>query len=117
MATSHIPIFPTFLASPEHRDLLELLTDDDLDLSDVLVPTNIENLSILPAGDAPSRATELLASEQMATLLRELPSRYADRIIVFDSPPLLPTTEARVLASTWARSSWWLPPTARARRR
>jgi receptor protein-tyrosine kinase len=35
----------------------------------------------------------------MATLLRELASRYSDRIIVFDSPPLLATTEARVLAS------------------
>ena len=35
----------------------------------------------------------------MASLLRELATRYSDRIIVFDSPPLLATTEARVLAS------------------
>jgi len=35
----------------------------------------------------------------MASLLREMASRYADRIIIFDSPPLLATTEARVLAS------------------
>ena len=39
------------------------------------------------------------ASEQMAILLRELASRYPDRIIIFDSPPLLATTEARVLAT------------------
>jgi len=32
-------------------------------------------------------------------LLRELASRYSDRIVIFDSPPLLATTEARVLAS------------------
>ena len=35
----------------------------------------------------------------MAILLRELSSRYPDRIIMFDSPPLLATTEARVLAT------------------
>ena len=35
----------------------------------------------------------------MAALLRELSSRYPDRIIIFDSPPLLATTEARVLAA------------------
>ena len=35
----------------------------------------------------------------MASLLRELASRYPDRIIIFDSPPLLATTEARVLAT------------------
>ncbi len=35
----------------------------------------------------------------MATLLAELASRYPDRIVIFDSPPLLATTEARVLAT------------------
>ena len=35
----------------------------------------------------------------MASLLREIASRYQDRIIIFDSPPLLSTTEARVLAT------------------
>ena len=65
----------------------------------MLVKTNVEKLSVLPAGASQSFATELLASEQMASLLRSLASRYADRIIIFDSPPLLPTTEARVLAN------------------
>ena len=67
--------------------------------------------SILPAGSRHRRSTELLASEQMASLLRELASRYSDRIIIFDSPPLLATTEARVLATQWDRSSWSSPPT------
>jgi receptor protein-tyrosine kinase len=35
----------------------------------------------------------------MNTLLEELASKYADRVIVFDSPPLLLTSEARVLAT------------------
>lgn len=93
------PDFPKRLGANNSPGLLELLTRDDLEVGDVLVRTNIENLSIIPAGAHHRRATELLASEQMAILLRELASRYPDRIIVFDSPPLLATTEARVLAT------------------
>ncbi|HTQ00918.1 MAG TPA: XrtA-associated tyrosine autokinase [Casimicrobiaceae bacterium] len=93
------PRLPQLLGTPHSPGLLELLTRDDLDVADALVRTNIENLSILPAGGHQRRATELLASEQMAVLLRELASRYPDRMIIFDSPPLLATTEARVLAT------------------
>ena len=64
------------------------------------MPTNIENLSILPAGAQQGRATELLASAQMQQdTERAASARYADRVIIFDSPPFLPTTEARELAS------------------
>jgi len=93
------PDLPNVLGSPKSPGLLELITRDDVEFGDALLRTNIENLSILPAGAPHPHATELLASEQMAELLREMASRYSDRIIVFDSPPLLATTEARVLAS------------------
>jgi len=93
------PTLPSLLGAPHSPGLLDLLTRDDVDVSDALVKTNVEKLSLLPAGSRHRRSTELLASEQMASLLRELATRYSDRIIIFDSPPLLPTTEARVLAS------------------
>jgi receptor protein-tyrosine kinase len=93
------PSIPSILGSPHGPGLLDLLTRDDLDFADALVKTKIDKLALLPAGSRHRRATELLASEQMASLLRELASRYADRIVIFDSPPLLPTTEARVLAT------------------
>lgn len=93
------PRIPSLLGCPHAPGLLDLLTRDDLAFADALVHTNIEKLSLLPAGTRQRRSTELLASEQMASLLRELASRYSDRIIVFDSPPLLATTEARVLAT------------------
>jgi len=93
------PELPALLGVPLSPGLLDVLTRDDIDVSDALVRTDIPNLSLLPAGTAHRRATELLASEQMAILLRELGSRYPDRVIVFDSPPLLATTESRVLAT------------------
>ena len=93
------PSLPDVLGLPSSPGLLDLLTRGSLDVADALVKTNIEKLTVLPAGSRHRRATELLASEQMASLLRELGSRYPDRIIIFDSPPLLATTEARVLAT------------------
>jgi receptor protein-tyrosine kinase len=93
------PDLPNVLGVPSSPGLLELLTRDDLGIGDVLVRTNIENLMILPCGTRQGRATEFLASEQMAGILRELATRYSDRIVIFDSPPLLATTEARVLAA------------------
>jgi len=93
------PGLPQLLNIPNDPGLLDLLTRDDLDVADALVKTNVEKLSVLPAGSRQRRATELLASEQMVNLLTEIATRYSDRIIIFDSPPLLATTEARVLAS------------------
>jgi protein-tyrosine kinase len=93
------PSLPDVIGLPSAPGLLDLLVRDDLDLGDVLLGTNIEKLTVLPAGSRDRRATELLASEKMANLLGVLASRYPDRIIIFDSPPLLATTEARVLAT------------------
>ena len=93
------PSMPGMLGTPYSPGLLDLLTRDDIDVADALIKTNVDRLTLLPAGSRQRRSTELLASEQMASVLRELASRYSDRIVIFDSPPLLATTEARVLAT------------------
>jgi Mrp family chromosome partitioning ATPase len=64
-----------------------------------MIRTNVEKLSFLPSGRPHPKAAEMLASDAMARLLEEIADRYADRIVIFDSPPLLVTTEARVLAT------------------
>ncbi len=79
--------------------LMDILLDEKLDLAEVMMNTNVDTLRILPAGTSHRHATELLASQAMSSLLNEISNRYPDRIVIFDSPPLLPTTEARVLAS------------------
>jgi receptor protein-tyrosine kinase len=79
--------------------LLDVLSQKTSDLGEVLLRTNVDKLSIVPSGTAQSRATELLASDAMARLVDELAERYPDRIVIFDSPPLLVTTEASVLAT------------------
>jgi receptor protein-tyrosine kinase len=93
------PAIPERLGLSNDRGLLDLLTHRDIDVADVMLRTNIERLSVLTAGTPHSRATELLASEGMERLVDEMASRYPDRILVFDAPPLLSSTESRVLAT------------------
>ncbi len=80
------------------KGLTDVLLDPNIDLQDVLIRTDFHNLVILPSGRRHSRSTELLASQSMRRLTEELSTRYVDRIVIFDSPPLLLTSEARVLA-------------------
>jgi protein-tyrosine kinase len=93
------PSLPGMLDLPERKGLLDALERKSADLDDFLIYTNIEKLTILPAGSPRPTATELLASDAMNNLLDELSARYSDRIIIFDSPPLLATTESRALAT------------------
>ncbi|WP_382158264.1 XrtA-associated tyrosine autokinase [Hydrogenophaga sp. ANAO-22] len=87
------------LGLPPGPGLLDLLTNKQMEMSDTLLRTNIDKLSLLPSGTPHPRATELLASDAMTDLIEEMGHRYPDRIIIFDSPPLLLTTESRVLAT------------------
>ena len=82
--------------SPE-PGLMDVLLDPQLAMGDVILKTNVANLRILPAGRSNKHATELLASRAMSRLLAEIASRYSDRVVVFDSPPLLITSEAHAL--------------------
>lgn len=77
--------------------LLDLLTDRNLKLSDVELSTNVDRLSFLPAGTANPHATELFSSQAMQQLLDTL-QRQHNGVVVFDSAPLLPAVESKVLA-------------------
>lgn len=89
----------SLLGLRENLGLIDLLLNPDMELSDVIVSTDIPRLKILPAGKPNIHSTELLASEQMSRLSRELSNRYSDRIILYDAPPLLATSQAKVLLS------------------
>ena len=80
-----------------HKGLAEYLTGDGK-VSDFLVKTEVEKLSILLAGKVQENPTELMGSKKMEALVQELKSRYNDRYIIFDATPLLATTEPEVLA-------------------
>ena len=79
--------------------LLDLLRDDHADVESLILPTDVPGLSILPAGQPSETATELLASSRMETVVAQIGAHDPNRIVLFDSPPLLLTTESRALAA------------------
>jgi protein-tyrosine kinase len=79
--------------------LVEVLENEDFTVGDALLRTDIAELSILCAGKQHEYVTELLASQRMSSLVDEMVSRYEDRVIIFDGPPLLPTPQTQVLAT------------------
>ena len=68
------------------------------DVSKAIIRTGIGKLSFLPAGTPMANPGELLASQRMATVLREMKERYSDRFLIIDTPPVLPFAESRTLA-------------------
>lgn len=68
------------------------------EIAELLIKTKWEKLNLLTSGSFQGNPTELLASRRMEILVQELKSRYNDRYIIFDSTPLLATSESEVLA-------------------
>lgn len=90
---------PQRLGFHSEYGFLDLLVNESLTIPDVLVRTNVPNLTILPSGDHVAQATELLSSPQMKSLMSDMATRYSDRVIIVDTPPVLMSSEASVLAS------------------
>ena len=96
------------VSKPSHHEILgiepenglvDFLTGKVNDVSKIINKTNIPSLSLMSAGCITPHAVEIFASEAMGSFLAELSGRYSDRVIIFDSAPLLLPTEASVLAS------------------
>jgi capsular exopolysaccharide synthesis family protein len=66
------------------------------EVEDVVQPVGMTNLDLLPAGQVPPNPSELLGSVAMADLLERLSASYD--MVLLDSPPLLPVTDAVVLS-------------------
>jgi protein-tyrosine kinase len=86
------------LGIEEAEGLSDFLAQPERALSEFLVKTDIPKLTVLPAGHPRANVTELFASDQMRQLVEEFGRRYTDRIVIMDSPPLLATSGAGVLA-------------------
>ncbi len=92
------PQISRVLGVSEEPGLLDALLDESQDIESLIVPTNVRGLSILPAGRPTATATELLASTRMERVIGSLLTGDPRRIVLFDSSPLLLTTESRALA-------------------
>jgi protein-tyrosine kinase len=92
------PRISQILGVDKEPGLLDAIKDPHLSLASTIVPTDVPGLDFLPAGRPDTNATELLASARMHELTSQLAGENPARLVLFDSAPLLVTTEAPALA-------------------
>jgi protein-tyrosine kinase len=90
------PALSRWFALHEGRGLSDYLAAG-AGIPELLTKTSIEKLTILSSGSFQANPVELIGSKKMESLVRELRERYSDRYVIFDSSPLLATTEPSVL--------------------
>jgi len=76
--------------------LLDALADEEVDIDSLIMGTDIRGFEILAAGQSKEGAAELIASARMGQIATRL-ARHPRRLVLFDSPPLLASSEARAL--------------------
>jgi protein-tyrosine kinase len=91
------PHVTRLFAAERELGLIDVLRDPALSFDSVVMPTDVAGLSVVPAGSRDEHVSELLASQRMSDLCASL-AESRGRVIVFDSSPLLLTSEAAALA-------------------
>jgi non-specific protein-tyrosine kinase len=90
------PTLDQWFQLPNHSGLSNLLTSPAADLEEPLQATGIENLRVLTSGPLPPNPSELLGSERMEGLIKNLEEKA--EVLLFDTPSCLAVTDAAVLA-------------------
>ncbi|MDB5367465.1 MAG: chromosome partitioning ATPase [Rhodospirillales bacterium] len=86
------------LGVDDRPGLIDLIADPTHKVADLVLRTNIPKLSILPAGRTREQTSELFASRRMREVVDELSRLYRDRIIIFDGPPCLASSDPQTLS-------------------
>lgn len=78
------------------KDISDIILGD-IEIDEIIKSPGIENIRVLPSGHTLSNPAEILGSQKMSDLIKELKKRFD--IVLFDAPPVLPVTDACLLAS------------------
>lgn len=92
---------PSVLSSlglPGGRGLMDALADPDIPVEDCIIGTDIAGLFVLPAGNSTGHDTEHLAAAHTSQVLDRLTWQAPNRLVIFDSPPVLAASPASELA-------------------
>lgn len=92
------PDLMTRMGVDEQAGLLDVVAESSRDLSEVLLRTQIERLSLIPSGQHRELASELVSSDRMHEIMAELASRYPDRLVIVDTAPVLGDSGTAILS-------------------
>lgn len=92
------PTVSKYMGLPYGPSLNDVLSDD-ASIAEALVNPGLDRLVILPTSMPIKNSSEVLSSRKVANLITEFRERYAERIVIFDLPPLLGTDDAMIMLS------------------
>jgi protein-tyrosine kinase len=87
-----------YIVGSQGKGLTHYLTDYTVPLKQIIYPSGIERLRVIPSGGSSESAAEFFNSKRMEVLVAEIKARYPDRFIVLDAPSVQQSTEARILS-------------------
>jgi protein-tyrosine kinase len=93
------PHISSLFDAQDEIGLVDYLDGSTSDMADIELQTNVDGLTIVPAGKSGENSSELLSSDRMLKMLEDVHRRDPRRIILIDSSPLLLTSESRAIAS------------------
>lgn len=80
------------------RGLTDYLAHEDMSADQLIQPTGVPRLRVIPAGTLPQSAGELYTSPRMQELLAQMRQRYPDRFTILDLPPVIDNADGRILS-------------------
>ncbi len=92
------PVLENLLDVAPDYGLTDFLAEDKLDVNDIIYATGIPRMRVVPVGTHTEAGAEYFASNRMKGFIDNLKSRYPDRYLILDVPPIGVSAEARILA-------------------
>jgi protein-tyrosine kinase len=86
-----------YLGTPGDKGIVDYLLGD-VELNDLIVWPSVEKVTLISGGSGYSESTELIGSPKMRELVEEMKSRYPERYVFFDLPPVLSCADAAAFA-------------------
>tara|TARA_R110002073_G_scaffold223825_3_gene384035 strand:- start:469 stop:1176 length:708 start_codon:yes stop_codon:yes gene_type:complete len=96
-ANLYSPSLHELIIGEAETGITDYLSNSDLHIKDVVYATGIPRLRVVPIGGNSEGAAEYFSSEKMQEFMDEISSRYTDRYIFIDAPPVVDSSEARIL--------------------
>jgi Mrp family chromosome partitioning ATPase len=92
------PDFSALPVADSPTGLKEYLRDTSIEVKDIIYPTGISRLRVIPAGLANVASGEFFTSMRLRKLFDDIKKRYQQRYIIVDAPSISDSADARILA-------------------
>jgi len=93
------PRIASYLKEEPTLGLTNFLAKDTDNITDIIYPSGIPRVRVIPVGNNIIHAAELFSSTKMQSFINSVKNRYPDRFIIIDTPPIGLYAETQILAS------------------